>query len=680
LPRILENHKRLLSGESVESIAYRMIRKDGSVITLESTAVPVYKQDGTIEYLVGIGRDITERLEREKGLHRQLDHLNLLNHISMDITSVMSLEEVLERAVRGLTRVLKVDQCIVFLLEDDVASIGIDYQDLGDTSLEGMTFSTDFPRAKDLIAEAQPIQLYDVLDDMVTSEIKDIFQGIAQKRDMKSLLSIPIMVKGKMTGAFVLYTVREHCHFTDEEISLAQTVAAQMAGVVENARLLQREAHRAERLAILTSMGDALTSTQNLQDAVRGALEHICKLCRCDYESLSIIDVPGRNVTVMLLKGDGPRPMVKEKPLSLEMSGLMDIITNGEPVIRSDEEMDPERVEVIYEPGTRYRAEEGTPVKPIRSEVIIPMAASRGVIGTINLASTSPDFFDERKLRMVEDAVRYITISIDNLLLREERDGLIATLESRVRERTAELETARAKAEESDVLKSQLLSTVSHELKTPLHSIRGYAETLHESCDVMSRESRQEYLEIITGEARRLTELIGNLLDAARIETGMLSIVSVPMDLVWTARERVEVWRKRKIEQSISFVPPRCLLRVKADPSRVAQVIDNYIDNAVKYSPDDSEITVEVCRKNNKAMLKVMDRAAGIPTEHFERLFTRFYRVQQTNGKKRGGVGLGLSICQGLIDGMGGEVFVESQPGGGSTFGFKLPLIPDDEK
>lgn len=241
--------------------------------------------------------------------------------------------------------------------------------------------------------------------------------------------------------------------------------------------------------------------------------------------------------------------------------------------------------------------------------------------------------------------------------------------------RTAELHAALRRAREVDELKSQLLSIVSHELRTPLTAIRGQTSTLLDYADQMSRTEQAEALHIVDKEAARLDELISHLLDMSRIESGTLRVELVATDLRPILKEAIELAAAQAPEHTVVANLPPDLPLAQADPRRVRQVISNLLDNAIKFSPPGSTVTINAETNATAILVHVHDEGPGIAPEHLPRIFDRFYRAEGA-GVRTGGVGLGLAICKGLVEAMGGHISARSQPGQGSTFSFSLPLTP----
>jgi signal transduction histidine kinase len=224
--------------------------------------------------------------------------------------------------------------------------------------------------------------------------------------------------------------------------------------------------------------------------------------------------------------------------------------------------------------------------------------------------------------------------------------------------------------------KSDFVSNVSHELKTPLTSIRMFSELLAEG-RITEESRRREYLGIISAETARLTRLINNVLDFARIERGEKKYRFVPCDLVSIVAETVESYRPQ-LEASGFAV--RCELPagpvpVNAERDALAQVLLNLISNAEKYSSERKEITVRLKAGQQQAVIEVLDRGIGVPPGCEEKIFEQFYRAHDSLSSGIQGSGLGLTLARQIARAHGGEIFCQARDGGGSCFTFKLPLV-----
>ena len=238
--------------------------------------------------------------------------------------------------------------------------------------------------------------------------------------------------------------------------------------------------------------------------------------------------------------------------------------------------------------------------------------------------------------------------------------------------RTAEVHAALCHAQEADRFKSQLLSIFSHKLRTPLTSIRGQTTTLLEYAEQISPAEQLEALRIVDEEAARLDNLIGHMLDMSRIESGTLRVEQIAIDLQPVLQESVALMAVQAPHHSLTAnLPPLPL--AQADPRRVRQIMTNLLDNAIKFSPPGTTVTVDAEVGPTAITIHVRDQGPGIATEHLPHILDRFYRAEESC-VRAGGVGLGLAICKGLVEAMGGRITVNSQVGQGSVFSFSLPL------
>jgi len=243
-----------------------------------------------------------------------------------------------------------------------------------------------------------------------------------------------------------------------------------------------------------------------------------------------------------------------------------------------------------------------------------------------------------------------------------------------------QLEWDIAKLKELDKLKRNLLSTVSHELRSPLATIRGYASMLADYRQKLDDGKKQEFILAIQKDADRLTGFVNDLLNLSRLEAGLIKLGMELYSITKLLEQEVTAAQIRLPRHKIVLRVAKRLPRVNIDIARIQQVLDNLIDNAAKYSADGTEIVVSAKEAGNELLLGVSDRGIGIPAEDLEKIFYPMYRVEHKQPEASGGMGLGLSLCRGLVALHGGRIWVESEVGVGSTFWFTLPLKAAESK
>ncbi len=228
--------------------------------------------------------------------------------------------------------------------------------------------------------------------------------------------------------------------------------------------------------------------------------------------------------------------------------------------------------------------------------------------------------------------------------------------------------------EELDNMKGNLLSTISHELRTPLAIIKGYSTMLVDYDRRLRPEEKKEYLQSIDRATDRLTEHVDCLLDMSRLEAGLLKLDRQSTSILKLMEEVVAEAKLRAPSHEIVLKPIKRLPIVDIDGRRIRQVLDNIIDNAIKYSEEGTKVVIETRLMGSELQVSIADQGIGIPTEDLERVFDRMYRIEQRLTPEIGGAGLGLAICKGLVQEHGGRIWVESKLGKGSTFYFTLPI------
>ena len=244
-------------------------------------------------------------------------------------------------------------------------------------------------------------------------------------------------------------------------------------------------------------------------------------------------------------------------------------------------------------------------------------------------------------------------------------------------EANLELEDNNKKLEELSLAKSQILSMVSHDLKTPLASIVGYVDRLLlQGASVgLLNEKQQTYIGAVQKSSYRLKALIEDLLDVAAIESGVLNIsveeLDVEQEVLDSLKSMQDHFTERAIQIEVEI--PDGIPRVKADRVRLSQVITNLLSNACKYSPSGAMVTVTARDKPGFVQIDFSDSGPGIPEEDRSMIFTKFFRVRNPSTSEASGAGLGLYICRHIMEMFGGKIWVNSQERQGSTFSLVLP-------
>jgi signal transduction histidine kinase len=296
--------------------------------------------------------------------------------------------------------------------------------------------------------------------------------------------------------------------------------------------------------------------------------------------------------------------------------------------------------------------------------VAIPLISREKLVGVYLLGpKLSGDIYPRRELDLLKTLASQAAIGIMHARLYEEVHALSRELEERVQEQTLELR--------------DFVSAVYHEMRSPIAAIRGYSELLLDEKTGSLTEKQSQFLGSLQRSNRRVMGLVDDLADISQIDDGRLALHLEPLDLEGLVEETVAALAStieemgHRVDVSLSSDMPT----VMGDPQRVAQILTNLVGNACRYTPAGGRITIASSLVNGMAELTVMDTGIGIRKEEQHRIFERFYRSDDPLVQEQPGTGLGLAITRSLVELHGGHLWVKSEPGHGSTFGFTLPLM-----
>ena len=328
--------------------------------------------------------------------------------------------------------------------------------------------------------------------------------------------------------------------------------------------------------------------------------------------------------------------------------------------------------------------EDGTMSQPPQSLIYLPLVAKGQVLGIITIQSLEKNAYTEHHLNVLQSLASYTAIALDNAHAYRQ----LNEHEREIHRLFEEAERARGVAEEADAAKSSFLSTVSHELRTPLTSVLGFAKIIKKRLEdrifpLVPKDDRkvaqtiqqiEDNLKVVVSEGERLTKLIDDVLDLAKIEAGKLEwhMESVDVgEIIGRATAATSSLLEPKglhLERRVAADLPA----VTGDPDRLIQVVINLVSNAVKFT-DAGTITCRAERRGGEIVVGVSDTGVGISPADQPKVFERFKQVGDTLTDKPKGTGLGLPICKEIVEHHGGRIWVESEIGRGSTFSFSLP-------
>ena len=311
----------------------------------------------------------------------------------------------------------------------------------------------------------------------------------------------------------------------------------------------------------------------------------------------------------------------------------------------------------------RQTAGIGTDTLPGAKALYLPMIASSGPVGVVGILPENPnEAFETEQVHLLESFANQTAMAMERVILAQEAQ----------RERLSA---------EKQSLRNVFLSSVSHDLRTPLATIHGAADTLLRKGGFLAEGKKEELVRTIHGEAERLNRIVRNVLNMTRLESGAIQVNKDWQSLEEITGVVIERLSERLKDHPLSLMIPDNLPLIPFDPLLVEQVLTNLLENSLQHTPPGTPVEFVARMQKAGVLIEIADRGPGIPAGLEERIFEKFTRGKSPGG----GVGLGLSICRVIVEAHGGRIWAENRPGGGAVFRFTLPIegetaLPSAEK
>jgi signal transduction histidine kinase len=484
---------------------------------------------------------------------------------------------------------------------------------------------------REAIEEQRPMEMRSMQDQA------EVNQRIAALFESKSAVVLPIIIRGKVAGAIGFGHREEGTRFSIQRLQVAEAIANLAAVAIDNVRLYESDMQSAREHAALFDVATLITESLDPHEVSE----------RVAYES--ILATGAASATILLATEDHLVPQNQglegssssfafPRPIPMDQS-IKDFIRLGHVAVFSD--------------LTESPLKEAWPAEsPLAAHCLAPLSMRDLPLGLL-LLEVEKGWKTQTTGNLIEGIASLASAALDNAVRFEAEREAVEQLK------------------ELDRLKTEAVSTASHELRSPLTSITGFARTLLRPGADFTEDEKREFLQVIDHQAKQLARLIDELLTVSRIEEGGMPLTLRPVDLKSLSGDLFAAAKGRTSIHEFETEFADDFPAVVADEGRLTEIVGNLIDNAIKYSPGGGTITIGGDVQRGEVHIFVKDEGVGIAADEVEAVFKKFYQV---SGRPEAvGTGLGLYIVQELVEAHDGKIWVESEEGAGTTFHVTLP-------
>lgn len=585
-----------------------------------------------------VGAIVRARLLQET--ENRARQLSTLNEITRQLTSTLEQEPLLQNILENAVAILNCEAGTLFLMDEQTGDL-IFRVTVGPvaTNLLGQRLPSGAGIVGRAVQLRSPVIENDAQHSSSHSGGTDRQTGFLSR----SLLAVPMQIKDRVLGVIEVINRKDGLPFVEDDQNLLTAFAGQAAVAIENARLLaltdQELSERVEELQIMGRITRELNASLEVDRAMRTTLEWAMR--RSNAEAGLIGMIVEDNLRLMAQQGyDEILSQDENMRVPLELPAIRSAIDSGQP----------DQISLVSNGAKGILASAHT-------QIIVPIRREAQVIGLILLESTSDSQGNLSFLNQLSDSA---AIAIANAQLYDE-------------------------VQRANLAKSDFVSFVAHELKNPMTSIKGYTELLAAGSVGQINEMQTNFLSTIRANVERMSALVSDLNDNAKIEVGRLRLDYKPVDVPDVVDEVVRS-TKRQVEdkkQDVELRLPSQLPQVWADRLRVGQVLTNLVSNAHKYTPEGGRILVGAEATRNQwdpegakqvVHLWVKDDGIGISIDDQAKIFQQFFRSDDAKAREAPGTGLGLHITKSLVEMQGGRIWFDSEFRKGTTFHFTVPI------
>ncbi len=429
-------------------------------------------------------------------------------------------------------------------------------------------------------------------------------------------------------------------------------------------RLFYRDAYDAQDL--LDKLNKILVGNIDIQQLLRQTSEILESTLKSEYAAFVIGEVEGAS-----------RRVIGSKKVELDDEQIVGLPkhTKGMPMIIVADELD-ETSSIVKNILTKNK------VSVLAR--LIPTGKDANVLGYLVLGSKkSGNPYNKQDLQVLDIIANELVIAVQNAMRFEEIEAFTVTLQEKVNDATRQLRRTNEKLKALDETKDEFISMASHQLRTPLTAVKGYVSMVVEGDAGKLNKQQKELLDQAFMSSQRMVYLIADLLNVSRLRTGKFVIENKLTNLADVVEAEIEQLKQAAAgkNQTLTYSKPAKFIDLMLDETKMRQVIMNFTDNALHYTPKDGHINVSLQDLGNSIEFTVVDDGLGVPKSEQHNLFTKFFRANNARRARPDGTGLGLFMAKKVVVAQGGAIIFSSQEGKGSTFGFTLPknstLLPN---
>ncbi len=627
------------------------IGEKGALAAMQAGAHDYVVKNDIVRLVGAVRREIAEAAVRREREEKQ-KYLDQLNQITYAAATILDDEQMLHTQANLLKKLLRADGVYISMWNAAAkrAFPAAAHEGMHKLYRTLVSAKNDFTVTSTVVETGRVLVVSDAENSAYVS------RRLLQILPARSLLALPLAVGEQKLGA-VIITFSELHTFSADEISRAEQATGQISLAMARTRLLAEERKQRELAETLREVAGALNSSLDREQVLVLILEQLQRVVA--YDSASIMLLQEDVLQSVAFRSLNPQV---EQAMELPVNDLMHIqqmLEMFQPLIIADTAVD-------------ARWQQAPETNLIRCWMGVPMMIQDRIVGILNLNHTEPGFYGAVDAQMATTFAGQAAIAIENARLYAQQRAYAAELEQRVSERTQELALANTRLQELDRLKSKFVSDVTHELRTPVTSLKLYLDLMQQ----VSGEKRERYIQVVRSQADRLGTLIADILSLSKLEQEKTAVSFSALNFNQVVLQVVQQYRPQAQAASLHLecetapeLPP-----VLGHKTQIEQVVTNLLVNAINYTAKGGIwVTTTWDEEQEMVLLTVKDTGMGILDHERPFLFDRFYRGERTGQLSKPGTGLGLAIVREIVELHQGKIEFESVVDDGSTFEVWLP-------